>query len=222
MLTRDLPLMQLATMVDDLSTKYITSLIKTAQRGAWYEYRDNRQYPGAAFRFSRQAKQAMGFSYRSAKHLKRKGNLPDYHFTGAMKASILQRQPKTSVAGNVVTTWFSIFGGAMNFLGAKHGSMNQANGKGLVTRTAHTRRGKFGKSVSVRSYQQRGFIRGAPSGKSYAEEWAYRPDEVAWVGRRTDELGTALYNATVFDKKGNLKTNPRVGKAALKKIIGAE
>jgi len=217
---RDVPLPQLATMVDELGEKYIKSLLRLAQRGAWLEYRDSAIFPGARFRFTKNARQPMGFSYRSRRWNRRKHDLPDYVFTGRFRDSVLNRNPKTTVTDNVVSTKFSIFGGAMNLLSAKSGSMNAAEGKGLVQRTAHQRRSRTGKMVSVRAYSQRGFTRGAPSGRSYAEEWGYRPDEIAWVGRRTDQLGTALYNATAFNKKGNLRTNLRVTKANLKALIG--
>lgn len=220
-LVRNAPLAQLTAMTHDLSEKYIRNIVRLAQRAAWMEYRDNKVFPGAAFRFTKSAKGVMGFSHRSFKHDKRKGHLPDYVFTGRFRDAVLARNPKTSQEGAIVRTKFSIFGGVMNLLTAKSGVESSAQIKGLVKRYAHQRRAKSGNIVSVREYMQRGFIRGNPSGKSYAEEWGFRPEEVAWVGQRTDAIGTQLYNATAFDKNGNLRTNPRVTKANLRAIIGA-
>ena len=218
----DAPLPQLTELVGDLSEKYLRNIHRLAQRGAWLEYRDSKVYPGAAFRFTHAAKPIMGFSYRTRRWVKRKNGTPDYVQTGSFRDQVLARAPKSRQSAGEVATKFSIFGGVLNTMVNRFGRKNAQEGKGLIQRNAYTRRGRNGATVSVRAYKQRGFTRGALSSQSEAEEWGYRPGEIISVQHRTDQLGAMLWRATAFDKKGRLRTNPRVTKANLRQLIGAD
>ena len=210
------------------------SIIAKGQRQAWMIYRDgplrDRFCVGNGQRFGF-SKRSMGYAgnyrFRADNRLGkpganvpgsrgqiRKGNLPDYVFTGRFRDQLAKRGTKRVSTPQETRTRFSIFGGALNLLGSKRGNVSEVinQTRAMRTRPAHTRRdGRTGRTVSVRSYQQMAVKterKVTKSPRTYAEEWAYQPGETADVQKEADRLILLGFKNAIY-KNGQIKTSIR-------------
>ena len=211
------------------------SIIAKGQRQAWMIYRDGplrdrfRSGNGQRYGFSRRsiayagndrfrANNKVGKPGRNLPGTHgqiRKGNLPDYVFTGRFRDQLAKRQTKRVSTPQETRTRFSIFGGVLNFLGNQHGNISEIIDRERVrlTRSAYTRRGPGGKSVSVRGYTQMGYKttrKVTKSPRTYADEWAYQPQEVAGVQKDADRLILEGFRSAIYDRRtGQIKPSIR-------------
>lgn len=210
------------------------SIIAKAHRQAWMIYRNGplrdrfRAGNGARYGFSRRSSAYIGTdSYRADRRLGkpgarvpgtqiRKGDLPDYVFTGRFRDQLAKRGTKRVSTPSETRTRFSIFGGALNLLSNKRGNISEviSQQRAMKTRPAHTRRdGRTGRTVSVRSYQQMAVTtvrKVTKSPRTYAEEWAYRPGETADVQKDADRLILEGFRSAIYDRRtGQIKTSIR-------------
>jgi hypothetical protein len=208
------------------------SIIAKAHRQAWMIYRDGplrdrfRAGNGQRFGFSRRsARYAGNDQFRADNRLGkpgarvpggqiRKGNLPDYVFTGRFRDQLAKRGTKRVSTTSETRTRFSIFGGALNLLGSQRGNISEviSQTRAMRTRPAHTRRdGRTGRTVSVRSYQQMAVKterKVTKSPRTYADEWAYRPGETASVQTDADRLILEGFKTAIY-KNGQLRPSIR-------------
>lgn len=212
------------------------SIIAKGQRQAWMIYRDGplrdrfRAGNGARHGFSkRSARYAGTDNFRADNRLGkpganvpgsrgqiRKGNLPDYVFTGRFRDQLAKRGTKRVSTPQETRTRFSIFGGALNLLSNQRGNISEviSQQRAMKTRPAHTRRdGRTGRTVSVRSYQQMAVTtvrKVTKSPRTYAEEWAYKPGETASVQKDADRLILEGFRSAIYDRRtGQIKTSIR-------------
>jgi hypothetical protein len=211
-------------------------IIAKAHRKAWMIYRDGplrdrfRDGNGKIYGFSKRSFDYAGNDkYRSDNRLGkpgrnvpgskgqiRKGNLPDYVFTGKFRAQLEKRKTKRVSTPQETRTRFSIGGGVMNVLGVQRGNISEIISQTRVMRTrpAHTRRdGRTGRTVSVRSYQQMAVKterKVTKSPRTYAEEWAFRPGETNGVQIKADELIYKGFHSAIYDRRTKqIKTSIR-------------
>lgn len=210
------------------------SIIAKAHRQAWMLYRDgpmrDRFRPGNGQRFGfskRSAGYAGNDNFRADNRLGkpganvpgsrgqiRKGNLPNYVFTGRFRDQLAKRGTKRVSTTSETRTRFSIFGGALNLLGSQRGNISEviSHTRAMRTRPAHTRRdGRSGRTVSVRSYRQMAVKterKATKSPRTYADEWAYRPGETADVQKDADRLILEGFKNAIY-KNGQIKTSIR-------------
>jgi len=215
---RTAPLSALSSMVNDLDQGFLATRLKASQRKAWVRYRDNPVYPGVAFRFTFPAQPVMGFSYRLRSWGKGKRQTPPYVRNGAFRESLAKRKPRLKRDGTTdLATSFSIFGGAMNLLGQDNQrglklAPPERFSKGKVLRAAHRRRCPSGTVASVRAYSQVGYDfadrrkTAGISDKTYAQEWAFQPGEIAVVQEWADTFFLEDFRRLgVNSKTGQLK-----------------
>lgn len=202
-----LPLEDLARFAGQLKPVLLERTLRASQRAAWLEWRDS----GMRARFDRAGHKKYGFSKRK----KSKGILPAYVHTGSFRRSLEKRKPKKVKVPGKVATSFSIFGGALNFLGQAnmHGIVSETKTlqTHIVTRRAHARQTVSG-AVQVSAHPMRETIRKkiwTKSPKTYRDEWEYRDFELAHVRGRADALFLERFRKTAVDKKGNIKANWR-------------
>jgi hypothetical protein len=156
--------------------------------------------------------QQRGTTAYNANEGKTKGDLPDYVYTGAGKRQVMGYKPKVSYSENEVKSKRSIHMNALNALKSDKQRgwtvLRETVETKTVTRRAHTRRSRNGTPVAVRSYQQTAHVfrwSGTLSNKTYAQEWAFKPEEVAQVSRRADEILAEALRKIGYDKKGKLR-----------------
>lgn len=209
-------------------------IVARAHRQAWILYRDGplrdrfQTGNGKKYGFSRRSFDYAGNDkYRSDSRLGkpgrrvagtqiRKGDLPDYVFTGRFRNQLAKRKTKRVSTPQETRTRFSIGGSVMNVLGSQRGNISEiiSQTRAMRTRPAHTRRdGRSGKTVSVRSYQQMAVKidrKVTKSPRTYADEWAYRPGETESVQRDADRLVLEGFRSAIYDKRtGRIKMSIR-------------
>jgi hypothetical protein len=201
------------------------SIIAKAHRQAWMIYRDGplrerfRSGNGKAFGFSKRSIAYAGNDvFREDNRLGkpgtrvpggriRKGNLPDYVFTGRFRDQLAKRGTRRASTPNETRTRFSIFGGALNLLGSQRGNISEviSQQRAMRTRPAHTRRdGRSGKTVSVRGYQQMAIKterKVTKSPRTYADEWAFMPGETDGVQKDADRLILEGFRSAIYDPR---------------------
>jgi hypothetical protein len=212
------------------------TIIAKGQRQAWMIYRDGplrdrfRAGNGARHGFSKRSHQYAGNdAFRADNRLGkpgynvpgsrghiRKGNLPDYVFTGRFRGALEKRKARRISTPGETVTRFSIFGGALNLLGAHRGKISEviSSDRKLVTRPAHRRRNpRTGGVVNVRGYQQMSVKTTrtvTKSPRTYAEEWAYKPGETAQVQRDADRLILEGFRSAIYDPRtGQIRSSVR-------------
>lgn len=228
------PLPDLTALVSLMEPKSFRGVVAKAQKAAWNEWAGialpsrfgQTQHPNpwgfaqrsaqymrrraSASAAARLRAQARGVAAINDNKGATKGDLPDYVYTGAGKREVMKRRAKSSYTADSVTTRRSIHMRALNALGSKRGWTVQREIKQskTVTRRAHQRRSSTGTMVNVRSYKQTAHViawSGTESNKTYSQEWAYTPDEIAQVSRRSDEILREALVRIGYDKKGSLK-----------------
>jgi hypothetical protein len=210
---RNVPLADLQNFVNQIKPELLERTMRATQRAAWLLWRDSPR--GMMERFGR-GRSKYAFSQRVPSRVRKDGkeHQQAYVTTGAFRASLTKRRPeKTKAAGNTISTRFSIFGGVLNLLGA-------AKQRGFISSTVSTTRemetrGPFnrtraGKTFVVRAHQflliktKRTWTRAA---RTYRDEWEYRPWELAWVQKKSDQLFLERFRKTGLKKNGSLKKN---------------
>lgn len=223
------PLADLTRLVESMRSDVLQRDLRAAQRKALIQWRDTAARPGLRYRFTRDAHTAYGFANRTARYLGRyaadhgkdaagtfirKGALPDYVYTGRFRDSLVARKPKKGKGATIATT-FSVYGGALNLIGHQRGVTREESSRQTrtVQRQAHTRTGRNGGApVQVRAYNQRTtqitYSR-TPSARTYGQEWAIRPEEIAWVQVRSDAIFLEIFKKTRLKKDGTLTNGAR-------------
>jgi len=215
----DVPLAELTMFVRFFDPKKLSGLIKAAQQQAWAEYSEG----PLVDRFKQVGfPNRLGFAKRSFRYQQRythsdpnvphakKSGSPHFVYTGRGRDQVLKRGAKTTRNESYVSTRKSIFFNALNALGSQRGVLTETQivERKEVTRPAHVRRSKNGKLVSVRAYRQmtgRPVYKSTPAQKTYAEEWAFRQEEVNAVKKRADELLEQAIRVKGFTRRGALK-----------------
>lgn len=224
----NLPLADLTRLVESMKADLFERDLRAVQRAALIQWRDLSGAPGLGYRFTKSAHAAYGFSNRSLRyqgryahnHAKnddgkfiRKGDLPDYVYTGRFRDSLRNRKPKKGKSAYISTT-LSIYGGALNVFGHQHGRLREviASETKMVNKNAYTRRTRNGGSTHVRAYTQRAVVQTAtitPAPQSYKDEWRIRPAETLWVQQRSDALFLARFKSMRLNRDGTLKDSAR-------------
>lgn len=197
------PLKDLTAQLVLFRDQYLYRWMRSAQKRAVIAWRDRREYPGLAFRFSDEGKRRYGFSDRTGRYDNSKHYAPDYVNTGRFRDALLARQPKSvNTGGDTVITRFSIFGGALNLMGSQRGVVNEVRKveRKRVQKLAHQRRTKTGKTVNVRGYEQWSTfvnIERTHAARTYRDEWSLTAADLAWIADET----SANFRATITGGK---------------------
>ena len=172
------PLDDVRAFADSLEGPLLLRWMKNAQRLALLEFRDRQEYPGVGARFA--PGNAYVFNYRLAG---KKRKLPPYRHTGAMMAELMKRQPKSRIVGVEVVTTLSLRPRVLPFLNRWKSVYSIIQGRAPVTyqmkvyKDSVGRTGAYQMTVTRMNRTKRYVF----TDKTYADEWAVRPDEVAWV-----------------------------------------
>ena len=184
------PLDDVRAFAQTLEGPLLLRWMKNAQRTALLDFRDRQEYPGVGARFA--PGNAYLFNYRVAG---KRRKLPPYRHTGAMMAELMKRHPKSRTVGGEVVTTLSLRPRVLNFLGRYKSIFSIIQGRAPVTYQAKVYKDSVGRTGA---YQMTITRMGRTkrlvfNDKTFADEWAVRPDEVAWVQQAVDsKLAAAL------------------------------
>jgi hypothetical protein len=210
---RNVPLADLQNFVSQIKPELFERTMRATQRAAWLLWRDSPQ--GMMERFGRgRSKYAFSQRMPSRNRSDGKQHQQAYVTSGAFRASLAKRKPeKTKANGNLISTRFSIFGGVLNVLGAakQRGFISSA----ISTTREIVTRGPFNRTINgatriVKAHQmtlvktKRTWTRSA---RTYRDEWEYRPWELEWVQKKSDQLFLERFRKTGLRKNGTLKKN---------------
>lgn len=217
---------------------------RAAQRETWKEYQNRSGDLGLAARFEQTAEDLgstrpghfaqyglglYGWSARRhmiprrathfAGHVSRRPNRPAFVHSGAMKAELMKRKARTRITGGQVRSKVSIYHRSINFWGAKRGISRMDIRKEYVTylMTVYTGPGGAANKAGPEKVWVSRLVDQTmtqPAAQTYADEWAYKPKEIAWMITRAEALLRARVVKGVFDRKGNVKTKYRSRLAA--------
>lgn len=215
----DASLPDLTALVQQLKGDLFVRWTRRAQKAALIEWRDRRESPGLAARFTAAGSAFYGFGERPTKYNRGKGSTQDYVKTGDFRDSLKLRKPRAiRGTGDTVTTRLRYGGGVLNFL-TKIGPMtNEAR---IVERIPVQIRGYSyrvqmnldktgGREITVRGHTaQRQRIRRqvTRSSTSYAAEFGRFVKDQPWIAQRTAELFAEIVRKAAFTKGGKLKSS---------------
>ncbi len=210
-------LQDITSTIENIKYTYLVKWMKTAQRDAVLEWRDRTIPPGVAVRFSPLGKLFYGFSNRKSK----KAGSVDYVKTGSFRDQLAKRKPKTAVNGGIVSTKFSIGGGAMNLIGDLRGikrqeylrQTKQVAVRGYMRTTYnHSNHPSVNRSP-VRGYSQmRTSTKSTytPADRTYREEFALIPADLEFINFKAEQNFIEEYRAAAFTSKGQLRQSVRL------------
>ena len=181
--------------------------MKQAQKAALIDWRDRSGTPGLAARFTKAGDSYYGFTPRSKSYNKKKGGLPDFVFTSALREMMKSRQPKSINNGNTeAITRIKFGGGALNFLQ----SVKKTLGFTITvssTKTAveaYFRRGKAVKGYQgTRKHRTISTTRGTVD---YAEEYGRLGRDIPWLKSKVQENFIRIFRKAALTKGGTLKS----------------
>ncbi len=213
------PLKDLTATLTLFRDEYLYRWMRAAQKAAVVSWRDRREFPGAAARFTHDGGRAYGFSNRTGFYDQSKGYAPDYVNTGRFRDAVLSRKPKSAnTGGDTVITRFSIFGGALNLIGNLHGVVSQVRKieRKRVQRRAYTRVQKHGaqagKTQHVAGYEQWSTfvnVERTHAPLSYSQEFALREADYAWIAAETSANFRAIITSGKLTPRGFVSAGAR-------------
>lgn len=206
----DLP--DLQAFAQALEGPLLLRWMKNAQRQALLDFRDRTEYPGLAARF--QPGNPYLFNYRIPGNRRK---LPPYRHTGAMMQELLRRTPKSRTVGGEVVTTMSIRPRVLPFLARYKSIFSIVRGVAPVTYTAKVykdsvgRTGAYQMQITRMSKTKRLIF----TDKTYADEWALRPEETTWIADAVDaKLSAVLRQRIRRQSRGRVRLPASEGDAA--------
>lgn len=183
----------------------VRSSARAALRLALLEFRDRKEFPGVAARFTMSAYGDYRFSHRLTRR-GRKIMLDPYVATGGMRSEVLRRKPRIKNGTDEVTGRISINARVMNFLRSVYPTAIIVKSRESVRDI----RGPFVRMVKGRAVQVNAHTVLIHKTKyerkkktdSYAEEWGLRHAETKWIQDRANALLREVLMAKAFTKSG--------------------
>lgn len=202
----DLPMPDLQSLVADILPALTERWVRAGQRAAWRSWRDDPKGMGA--RFDRRLQSSL-YKFSDRKPSRNRSVL-DYVYTGAFRRSLAKRNPtRGRDPGGAIATRFSIFGGVLNALGQDRMRGVTARREIVESTTmqfpASTRRLPSGQTVPVAGFTRTQHVRRTEwthAAQTYAQEWAFRPFELADVKARADAEITARFRRSALRRVG--------------------
>ncbi len=208
----------LEALVAQMKAGFFSRLMRAAQKQALTEWRDRREAPGLAARFTDAGHTFYGFGQRWGHYWLKKGSLPDFVKTGRLRDTVLKRKPKSKNAGGTdVVSRIAYGGGALNFLVNVGGITNISRVTErvpIVVAGYAYKHHKTGSIVSVAGHAAtRKRIRTVVtrSSRSYADEYGDFTRDRPWIAQRVGEVFGELFKRTALTKGGQLKSKAMRG-----------
>lgn len=120
---KGISLPDLDSLAQQLKSGLYLRYMRAAQKMALLEWRDRTAAPGLAARFVYANRKIYNFADRTGRYDQRKGYLPDYVFSSALRDAMKTREPvSVNGGGTEAVTRMKYGGGHLNFLTTKRGS----------------------------------------------------------------------------------------------------
>jgi hypothetical protein len=202
----------LGGLVAQLRSNIFRRWMSLAQKRALIWWQQRRQAPGLLARFTKSGNAFYGFAKRASSYRRRKGNLPDFIFTGRLRDALMQRKPVSLHGGQVVRTVLKIGGGSLNFLKNKVPLRAVPSTIGYVTTQvgAYTRTTPRG-TAQVVSHRRR--VPHAtrnppvPAGRSYGEEFSDLSKDMQAIQTRVMVEFRRIVARMAYTKRGGLRSS---------------
>jgi hypothetical protein len=209
-----------------------TRCYKRAQRQAFLQWRDQEDPSqfGLASRFTQEANQVGGNGVipgprapygttarayavsATGNRRTAQGVLPPYRHTGAMRRELLARRPKTTTAGDVISTRFSLHHRSLNLWGRQRGILRQHRQRQAQTYLMTCYRDSVNKAGAFKQQVTRSVMTTVryQAPWTYGDEWRWSPrGEVASIRRSADQLLGQYLRSLVLDRRGNVRARFR-------------